>query len=61
MYISNQDPNKRFVHEKMTATFTTGQADMEKDWDTYINDLYDMGLQEVIDVYQSALDRYNGK
>ena len=46
---------------EMTAAFITGQADLEKDWDTYINDLYDMGLQEVIDVYQSALDRYNGK
>ena len=46
---------------EMTAAFITGQADLEKDWDTYINDLYDMGLQEVIDVYQAALDRYNGK
>lgn len=46
---------------EMTAAFTTGQADLEKDWDAYVNDLYEMGLQDVIDAYQSALDRYNGK
>ena len=42
-----------------TAAFITGQADLEKDWDTYINDLYAMGLQDLIDNYQAALDRYN--
>ena len=44
---------------EMNAAFITGQADLEKDWDAYINGLYDMGLQDVIDVYQAALDRYN--
>ena len=39
----------------------TGQADLEKDWDAYITALYDMGLQDVIDVYQAALDRYNAR
>jgi len=48
------------VHE-MSAAFITGQADLEKDWDTFVDDLYSMGLQDVIDVYQAALDRYNSK
>ena len=50
------------VHTKvaeMTAAFITGQSDLEKDWDAYVKDLYDMGLQTIIDNYQSALDRYN--
>ena len=46
---------------EMNAAFITGQADLEADWDTYIDDLYAMGLQDVIDVYQAALDRYNAR
>ena len=44
---------------EMNAAFITGQKDIEAEWDSYIKDLYDMGLQDVIDVYQAALDRYN--
>jgi len=44
---------------EMNAAFITGQADIEAEWDNYIKSLYDMGLQDVIDVYQAALDRYN--
>lgn len=44
---------------EMNAAFITGQADIEAEWDNYINKLYEMGLQDVIDVYQAALDRYN--
>ena len=46
---------------EMNAAFITGQADIEAEWDNYINDLYSMGLQDVIDVYQAALDRYNAR
>lgn len=44
---------------EMNAAFITGQADIEAEWDNYVEDLYNMGLQDVIDVYQAALDRYN--
>lgn len=44
---------------EMNAAFITGQADIEAEWDNYIKELYNMGLQDVIDVYQAALDRYN--
>ena len=46
---------------EMNAAFITGQADIEKEWDAYIAALNDMGLQDVVNVYQAALDRYNGK
>ena len=46
---------------EMNGAFITGQADLEADWDTYINELYAMGLQDVIDIYQAALDRYNAR
>ena len=46
---------------EMNAAFITGQKDVEAEWDTYISTLNDMGLQDVIDVYQAALDRYNAR
>ena len=46
---------------EMNAAFITGQKDIDAEWDNYLKTLEDMGLQEVIDVYQSALDRYNAK
>ena len=46
------------IHE-MNAAFITGQADIEAEFDNYVQALYEMGLQDVIDVYQAALDRYN--
>lgn len=44
---------------EMNAAFITGQKDLQADWDTYVKTLQDMGIQDVIDVYQAALDRYN--
>lgn len=46
---------------EMNAAFITGQADIEADWEAYVNELYNLGLQDVIDVYQAALDRYNAR
>lgn len=41
-----------------TASFITGDKNVEADWDEYIKGLENMGLQEVIDAYQAAYDRY---
>lgn len=41
-----------------TAAFITGDKDVEADWETYIKGLEAMGMQEVVDAYQSAYDRY---
>lgn len=45
---------------EMNAAFITGQKDIEKDWDNYIETLESMDLQDIIDIYQAALDRYYG-
>lgn len=42
-----------------TAKFITGDLDIESGWDSFISDLEQMGLQDVIDVYQAAYDRAN--
>ncbi|MBR5230803.1 MAG: hypothetical protein IKW00_00965 [Clostridia bacterium] len=44
---------------QMHAAFVTGQVDIDAEWDNFQAELMDMGLQDVIDVYQAALDRYN--
>lgn len=46
---------------QMNASFITGEIDIETGWEEYLNTLDTMGLQDVLDVYQAALDRYNGK
>jgi len=44
---------------QMHAAFITGEKDIDAEWDNFQAELMDMGLQDVIDVYQAALDRYN--
>jgi len=46
---------------KAMTDFCTGILDVNDDaaWAAYIKELEDLGLQDVIDVYQAALDRYN--
>ena len=38
--------------------FILGEMDTETDWDTFVSNCEGMGLQEVIDIYQTAYDRY---
>lgn len=44
----------------MAANLTLGRASLD-DWDTYIEELKNLGLDEVIAVRQAQLDRANGK
>ena len=37
--------------------FITGTMDLDKDWDSYVSSLNNMGLQTAIDLYQTAYDR----
>jgi putative aldouronate transport system substrate-binding protein len=37
--------------------FITGEKSLDDDWDTYVEELYNCGLQTLIDVYQAAYDR----
>ncbi len=47
--------------EEMRSQFITGVADIDKQWDAYVNELNAMGLDEVLKVYQASYDRWNGK
>ena len=40
------------------AAWITGNGDVEAEWDDYVADMYDFGLQELIDVNQARYDRY---
>jgi len=40
------------------AKFVMGQEDIESNWNTYINTLNSMGLNEALQIYQRALERY---
>lgn len=39
----------------------TGDMDIDADYDSFVEELYDMGLQDCLDCYQSALTRYNNR
>jgi putative aldouronate transport system substrate-binding protein len=38
--------------------FVMGEYNFDDDWDNFIAQLEDMGLQDCIDIYQEAYDRY---
>ena len=38
--------------------FVMGEYDFEADWDAFIDQLKDMGLEECVEIYQTAYDRY---
>lgn len=50
-------PDIKNYIDQMNAAFITGQADIDKDFESFVNNLYAMGLQDVMDAYQSAYDR----
>lgn len=43
---------------QMFAAFVTGDEDIEAQWDTYVANLQQMGLQDVLDCYDAAYARY---
>ena len=47
-----------FISE-YSAKFYTQVLDVDAEWDNYIKQLNDMGMNDMIGIYQSALDRYN--
>lgn len=44
--------------KEMKAKWITGQADVEKDWDGYVDRLNKMGLEDYVKVYVDAFERY---
>ena len=39
------------------ANFITGAWDIDEDWDTYLAEMEKMGVNELLEVYQTAYDR----
>ena len=39
--------------------FIAGIDDIDATWESYVNTVYEMGLEDVIEVYQAAYDRWN--
>lgn len=46
-----------YVVETLTA-FILGTQDIEAGWDVYVEKAYDLGLQDLLDLYQSKVDAY---
>lgn len=44
--------------EEMEAKFITGDTDIDKEWDKYVETLQSIGLEEYVGIYQEA---YNEK
>ncbi len=38
-----------------------GATNIVRTWDAYLSQMKTMGVQEYIDIYQTALDRYNAR
>lgn len=49
-----------YVKESM-ARFATGDLSVDNDWDSYVKELDNIGLQTYIEVSQQAYDRMNGQ
>lgn len=47
------------VVDESKAKWTVGQADIDKEWDSYIESLNNMGLERYLEIYNTALDRFN--
>ena len=40
----------------MTVNFIRGENDIDKEWDSYIAELNNMGLQDYVDLMQKIMD-----
>ncbi len=45
-------------YEKMAGQFVTGVVDIETGWDEYCATLEEMGINDIIEVYQASYDRW---
>ena len=50
-------PLNDYQNEKITA-FITGKEDIQTGWDIYIKKCRELGADKLVEVYQSAYDRY---
>ena len=64
-YTSDEVEERGAVYNDITtylkqarAQFITGELDLDKDWDTYVNTLNQMNLGRLLEIEQAAYDRY---
>ena len=64
-YTSDEVEERGAVYKDITtylkqarAQFITGELDLDKDWDTYVNTLNQMNLGRLLEFEQAAYDRY---
>lgn len=59
--LSNKLTDITSYYKEMEGKFITGVEDIATKWDDYCKTLEQMGVQDVIEVYQAAYDRWNAK
>lgn len=66
----SEDESKKFSQlnsvidtyvKEQRARFFTLEGDISAEWDNYVKTLKDMGIDEMISIYQTALDRFNAR
>ena len=55
--IAEPDATIDSYRSQAMAQFVTGSLDLDKDWDTYLRELNNDGLEDVLTVMQAAFDR----
>lgn len=56
--IDNKYADIELYVKEMSAKFISGAADIETEWDSYVQTVEQMGIDEVRDVYQASYDRW---
>ncbi|HJA92473.1 MAG TPA: extracellular solute-binding protein [Candidatus Eisenbergiella merdipullorum] len=59
--LDNRLTDIKTYYKEMEGKFITGVADIETEWDTYCKTLEQMGINEVLEVYQASYDRWNSQ
>lgn len=59
MEIAMLEPNISAYREEMFVKFIMGTADLETEWDGYVEYLKTLGVERALEIRQAAVDRYN--
>ena len=46
------------IIDNQWSLWMTGEQDIDATWDSYVQSVYDAGLQQVLDIRQAAFDEY---
>lgn len=57
--LDNKLTDIQTYYKEMEGKFITGVVDIDSGWDTYCQTLDQMGVQDVLNAYQAAYDRWN--